>query len=181
MSVRSGILAVLSLGPAYGSQVHGEIEARTERHGQINVGQIYSTLERLQTRGLVSANGLTDDGLPLYALTSSGRLEVEAWLSEAELDPSWADFVSHVLMAASLPHAPVFSLLTSYRRLFASKSVAVDDASPSLAALAAARFDEAALDWLDAVEAALQQPHALARPLGDIRPRRGRRPRQAVG
>lgn len=180
MSVRSGILAVLSLGPAYGSQVHGEIEARTERHGQINVGQIYSTLERLQTRGLVDANGLTDDGLPLYALTPSGRVEVEEWLREAESDASWADFVSHVLMAASLPHAPVLALLASYRRLFAAEPVAAD-ASPSLAALASARFDEAALHWLDAVEAALQQPHTLARPLGDIRPRRGRRPRQAVG
>jgi DNA-binding PadR family transcriptional regulator len=180
MSVRSGILAVLSLGPAYGSQVHGEIEARTERHGQINVGQIYSTLERLQTRGLVSANGLTDDGLPLYALTPTGRVEVEAWLHEAEPDASWADFVSHVLMAASLPDAPVASLLASYRRLFAGKPTAVD-AHPSLGALASARFDEAALDWLDSVDAVLQKPHTLARPLGEIRPRRGRRPRQAVG
>jgi hypothetical protein len=43
------------------------------------------------------------------------------------------------------------------------------------------RFDEAALDWLDSVDAVLQKPHTLARPLGEIRPRRGRRPRQAVG
>ena len=114
------------------------------------------------------------------ALTPTGRVEVEAWLHEAEPDASWADFVSHVLMAASLPHAPVASLLASYRRLFAGKPAAVD-ASPSLGALASARFDEAALDWLDSVDAVLQKPHTLARPLGEIRPRRGRRPRQAVG
>jgi DNA-binding PadR family transcriptional regulator len=180
MSVRSGILAVLSLGPAYGSQVHGEIEARTERHGQINVGQIYSTLERLQTRGLVRAEGLTDDGLPLYALTPTGHIEVEAWLREPESAASWADFVSHILMAASLPHAPVSSLIASYRRVLGAHHAGVD-APRSLAALASARFEEAALDWLDAVEAALEQPDMLARPLGDIRPRRGRRPRQSIG
>ena len=54
MSVRDGLLAILSLGPAYGLQLHSELASRSPHRGPVNVGQIYATLDRLVARGLVA-------------------------------------------------------------------------------------------------------------------------------
>ncbi|WP_055949191.1 PadR family transcriptional regulator [Agreia sp. Leaf244] len=182
MSVRSGILAVLSLGPAYGSQVHGEVETRMHRVGSINVGQIYSTLDRLQSQGFVINEGMTGDGLPLYALTARGRAEVETWLTTADAGSSWSDFVGHVLLVASLPGAPVDDLVRGYRDAFGEEAVPTADSTDEpLAALgeqATRVLSRSALAWLDDVQRVLSTSDH-ARPLGSMRPRRGRRPRQS--
>ncbi|CAD5999564.1 PadR family transcriptional regulator [Agreia sp. COWG] len=177
MSVRSGILAVLSLGPAYGLQIHGEIEARTDRLGRINVGQIYSTLDRLESRGLVLPAGETDDGLPLYGLTSLGELEMIDWCRHAEPNASWSSMVGQVLMVISLPGHSASALIADYRRqLLAPLGHPGPDALTALADAASSAFASAGLTWLDSVELATREPDALARPLGQLRPRRGRRP-----
>lgn len=181
MSVRSGILAVLTLGPAYGSQVHGEVETRMNRVGAINVGQIYSTLDRLQAQGFVNQEGMTEDGLPLYTLTARGRAEVDVWLTEAEPRAGWSDLVAHVLLVASLPGAPVDELIESYRRVHSTSPASdVDDAPEPLAGLGARAgeiLSGSAGLWLDEVQDVRARVD-LARPLGSLRPRRGRRPRQ---
>ena len=182
MSVRSGILAVLSLGPAYGSQVHGEVETRMHRVGQINVGQIYSTLDRLQSQGFVMSEGMTRDGLPLYALTARGRVEVETLVSTADAGCTWSDFVGHVLLVASLPGVPVDDLLRAYREAFLEDEPPAGGTSEEpLAALgqkASRILSGSALAWLDEVQQVLSTTE-LARPLASMRPRRGRRPREA--
>ena len=181
MSVRSGILAVLSLGPAYGSQVHGEVETRMHRVGTINVGQIYSTLDRLQSQGFVISEGMTADGLPLYALSARGRAEVDTWVTTADTGSTWSDFVGHVLLVASLPGAPVDDLVQAYRHVFEEEAVPTTDSSDEpLAALgerATRVLSSSALAWLDDVQQVLSTADH-ARPLGSMRPRRGRRPRQ---
>src|SRR3954468_3507764 len=116
MSIRSGILAVLTATDAYGLQLHGELEGWTERVGRVNVGQIYSTLDRLVTAGLVRASGATDDGLPLYGVTDDSRVAAGEWLSEVEVhgtDP-WGDMTFKVMLAASLGHPGVPGLLAGY-------------------------------------------------------------------
>jgi len=180
MSVRSGILAVLSLGPAYGSQVHGEVETRMHRVGSINVGQIYSTLDRLQAQGSVVNDGMTGDGLPLYTLTPRGRAEVANWLVEPDARAGWTDFVGHVLLVASLPDAPVGALIDAYRRVHASPTPAPDSLDGPLDELGLRSgeiLSSAAMAWLDEVQDVLARVDC-ARPLGSFRPRRGRRPRR---
>ena len=73
MSVRSGVLAILTLGPAYGLQLHSELASRTPHRKPVNVGQIYGTLDRLVTQAMIEPAGLTDDALPLYRLTAAGE------------------------------------------------------------------------------------------------------------
>jgi DNA-binding PadR family transcriptional regulator len=181
MSVRSGILAVLSLGPAYGSQVHGEVETRMQRVGSINIGQIYSTLDRLQSQGFVVHEGMTDDGLPLYTLTPLGRAEVDVWLTQADARAAWSDFVGHVLLVASLPGAPIEVLLKAYRHAFDEALAVRGDPAREPLTLLSERANEiqwkSALAWLDDVHRALKGAE-LSRPLGSLRPRRGRRPRR---
>ena len=58
MSVRHALLALLSEGPKYGLQLRQEFEARTGEVWPLNVGQVYTTLQRLERDGLVES----DDG-----------------------------------------------------------------------------------------------------------------------
>ena len=58
MSVRHALLALLSEGPKYGLQLRQEFEARTGEVWPLNVGQVYTTLQRLERDGLVEVRGL---------------------------------------------------------------------------------------------------------------------------
>ncbi|MDH4147522.1 MAG: PadR family transcriptional regulator, partial [Acidimicrobiia bacterium] len=53
MSIRHGLLALLSEGPKYGAQLRTEFEERTGATWPLNVGQVYTTLSRLERDGLV--------------------------------------------------------------------------------------------------------------------------------
>ena len=61
MSVRHALLALLSEGPKYGLQLRQEFEARTGEVWPLNVGQVYTTLQRLERDGLVVSEG-DDEG-----------------------------------------------------------------------------------------------------------------------
>jgi len=183
MSVRLGILSVLTLGQAYGLQIHGELESRTNRPGEINVGQIYSTIERLQSRGLVVKAGSTSDGLPLYAVTASGEAEADAWLSfEDVVHSDWREMVSHVLLATSMPGRSALPVIRGYRARFEALGTQEttagehDPAQKRLGALSDTVLADAAIRWLDGVAAELAAPADTRQALGLLRPRRGRRP-----
>ena len=79
MSVRQGLLALLAQQPMYGAQLRSEFEARTGGTWPLNVGQVYTTLARLDRDGLVEAVGADDDGRISYRLTPAGRTEVARW------------------------------------------------------------------------------------------------------
>ncbi|TQL53454.1 PadR family transcriptional regulator [Subtercola boreus] len=185
MSVRSGVLAVLSLGPAYGLQLHAEIETRTARTGRINVGQIYSTLNRLVDARLVRP--VEPDGgdhLPRYALTADGTSEVARWVVDSDAgDPDWAAMVEHVLLVASLPGVDPGILIDAYRATWSGRPPAREtgtaerDAGAHRSAAAADQLlASAALAWLDGIETAVRRDELGSRPLSTERPRRGRRP-----
>src|SRR6202042_2153316 len=61
MSVRHALLALLSEGPKYGLQLREEFEDRTGEVWPLNVGQVYSTLQRLERDGLVESDGTGED------------------------------------------------------------------------------------------------------------------------
>lgn len=135
MSVRDGLLTLLTLGPAYGLQLHAELLDRAAHRRQINVGQIYSTLERLRERGLVEAAGSTDDGLPLHALTDEGRDQALAWLNGDGASPEedWNDILDRILLASSLSEADLAAVLGAYTRALATahqNSTGDDDDHP---------------------------------------------------
>jgi len=80
MSIRQSLLAILDQGPCYGYQLRAEFERRTGSTWPVNVGQIYSTLERLERDGLVERSEIDSDGQIHYAITGAGTTEVAAWL-----------------------------------------------------------------------------------------------------
>ena len=57
MSVKYGLLALLATEPMYGARLRAEFEARTGGTWPLNVGQVYTTLGRLERDGLVESVG----------------------------------------------------------------------------------------------------------------------------
>jgi DNA-binding PadR family transcriptional regulator len=80
VSVRQSLLAILDQGPCYGYQLRSEFDRRTGSTWPINVGQIYSTLDRLERDGLVQKADIDADGQNYYEITDAGRAEVAEWL-----------------------------------------------------------------------------------------------------
>ena len=58
--VKNGLLALLERGPMYGYQLRAEFEASTGATWPLNVGQVYTTLSRLERDGLVEPVGEAD-------------------------------------------------------------------------------------------------------------------------
>jgi DNA-binding PadR family transcriptional regulator len=78
VSVRHSLLAVLSAGPMHGYGLKTEFEAATGDIWPLNVGQVYTTLGRLERDGLVTAEA-DADGQRVYEITGAGRAELGRW------------------------------------------------------------------------------------------------------
>jgi DNA-binding PadR family transcriptional regulator len=185
VSVRNALLAILTIGPAYGFQLHGELASRTAGRRSVNVGQIYGTLDRLVKQHAVESAGATPDGLPLYRLTESGRAEAQGWLHDtsSSAGDEWNDLVDRVLIASSLPGVDMVGIIAAYRRHWLdSRTTQPDSGQERLAATAGAALAGAALAWLDQAEAQLSGDRigSYRRVLSNDRPRRGRRPSSGV-
>jgi DNA-binding PadR family transcriptional regulator len=78
VSVRHSLLAVLSAGPMHGYGLKTEFEAATSDIWPLNVGQVYTTLGRLERDGLVTAEA-DNEGQKVYEITGAGRDELSRW------------------------------------------------------------------------------------------------------
>jgi DNA-binding PadR family transcriptional regulator len=174
VSVRHALLALLSSGPKYGLQLRHEFEARTGEVWPLNVGQVYSTLQRLERDGLVESEGEDDGPSKGYAITAGGRGELEEWLTTplAPEQPPRDELVIKVLVAAEVPGVDVHQVVQVHRRhlieLMQRYTAVKADASEAEVALAlvvdAEVFRlEAAVRWLDSADLRLR--HLAGRPL----------------
>ena len=179
MSVRHALLALLSEGPRYGLQLRDEFEARTGEVWPLNVGQVYTTLKRLERDGLVSSDDDGEAPQKGYSITEAGRSELTAWLQTpaSESPPPRDELLIKVLVAAQVPSVDVHDVVQRHRRhlveLMQRYTAVKADAPESEVALAlivdAQLFRlEAAVRWLDAAEARLRRapvvPTERARP-----------------
>src|SRR4051812_13176686 len=120
MSVRHALLALLSEGPKYGLQLQQEFEARTGEVWPLNVGQVYSTLQRLERDGLVTHAGDDTERTRRrrFRLTGEGARELDEWLlapGEAP-GPPRDELLIKVLIASRLPDVDMSEVLQSHRR-----------------------------------------------------------------
>lgn len=81
MAVRDGILALLGEGPRHGYQLKFDLEAAAGAAWEVNIGQIYTTLQRLDRDGLVEQVESDAEGRVTYAITDEGRRRVDEWYS----------------------------------------------------------------------------------------------------
>ena len=88
MSVRHALLALLSEGPKYGLQLREEFEARTGEVWPLNVGQVYTTLQRLERDGLVESDD-TEDAGPAEGVPDHRRGRGRAGRGGCARRPTW--------------------------------------------------------------------------------------------
>jgi DNA-binding PadR family transcriptional regulator len=120
MSVRHALLALLSEGPKYGLQLRQEFEARTGEVWPLNVGQVYTTLQRLERDGLVEADDAAgDEGSQKgFHITAEGAAELTQWLHTPPdfSSPPRDELVIKVLVALEVPGVDVHEVVQVHRR-----------------------------------------------------------------
>ena len=119
MSVREGLLALLAERPRNGHQLKLEFEQATGAVWPLNVGQVYTTLERLERDGLVVRSTADDDATAQkqYALTAAGREELAAWWSLVPVDdpPPRDELMLKVLFAVGQGNEHALAVITAHR------------------------------------------------------------------
>ncbi|HEX6934154.1 MAG TPA: PadR family transcriptional regulator [Streptosporangiaceae bacterium] len=168
MSVRHALLALLSEGPKYGLQLREEFEARTGEVWPLNVGQVYTTLQRLERDGLVESEGEDDGPQKAFQITGGGAAELARWLrTPPDLSaPPRDELVMKVLIAIRLPDMSVREVIQAHRRYLIQlmqrwtrikEDGAQDDLSLALAVDAELFRLDSVVRWLDAAESRLRR------------------------
>jgi DNA-binding PadR family transcriptional regulator len=171
MSVRHALLALLSEGPKYGLQLRQEFEARTGEVWPLNVGQVYTTLQRLERDGLVESDGEPDeaDGPQKgFHITVAGRSELDDWLRTPPdaATPPRDELVIKVMVAATVPGVDVHDVVQVHRRHLVEamqqftrlkEGAAEDDIGVVLVVDAEIYRLDAQIRWLDAADARLRR------------------------
>jgi DNA-binding PadR family transcriptional regulator len=175
MSVRHAMLALLSEGPKYGTQLRDEFEARTGEVWPLNVGQVYTTLQRLERDDLIAAaqadDGEDDGTQKSYRITDEGVAELARWLrTPPDLStPPRDELVMKVLVALRVPGTDVRDVIQAHRRYLVElmqqwtrikDDDAGDDLSMSLAVDAELFRLDSVVRWLDAAEARIARARA---------------------
>ena len=190
MSVRHALLALLSEGPKYGLQLREEFEAGTGEIWPLNVGQVYTTLQRLERDGLVQSDDAEEDGPQKgFRITTGGEHELAAWLRTPPdlASPPRDELVIKVLVALRVPGTDVHEVIQVHRRYLVElmqqwtrikEAEAESDLSLALVVDAELFRLDAVIRWLDSADgrlkrASLSPPAAAAGPLPRLRRRVG--------
>ena len=172
MSVPHALLALLRQGPKYGLRLQSEFESRTGDVWPLNVGQVYTTLQRLERDGLVEATGEGERSQKRYRITSAGERELSQWLGNPPdlVPPPRDELVIKVLVALQVPGIDVHELLQVHRRHVIEtmqrytqvKAAAREDDVPLALVVDAELFRlEAIVRWLDAADVRLKRRQPL--------------------
>ncbi len=190
MSVRHALLALLSEGPKYGLQLREEFKARTGEVWPLNVGQVYTTLQRLERDGLVEAEDTGDDGPQKgFRITVEGAAELSRWLRTPPdlASPPRDEMVMKVLVAVRVPGTDVHEVIQAHRRYLVQlmqqwTRIKEDEAGfdLNLALVVDAELFrlDAVIRWLDSADgrlkrAAIDPPQPAPAALPRRRPRTG--------
>lgn len=176
MSIRHALLALLSEGPKYGLQLRQEFEASTGEVWPLNVGQVYTTLQRLERDGLVESDGADDAGPQKgFRITPAGTGELTTWLhTPPDLSsPPRDELVMKVLIAVRTPGVDVAEVVQSHRRYLVQlmqewtrlKEYSADrDLAFALVVDAELFRLDSVVRWLDAVDGRLKRASVDPKP-----------------
>ncbi|MHA7271247.1 PadR family transcriptional regulator [Arthrobacter sp. HLT1-20] len=117
MSIKHSLLALLAESPRYGYQLRGEFEERTGSTWPLNIGQVYTTLDRLERDALVEKEGDDGEGHVIYSITSAGRTEVMGWFAQpvAATNPPRNELAIKLALALTLTDVDVSAVVQAQR------------------------------------------------------------------
>jgi len=168
------LLALLSEGPKYGLQLREEFEARTGEVWPLNVGQVYTTLQRLERDGLVESDPAEQDGPQKgFRITVPGAEELARWLRTPPdlASPPRDELVMKVLVALRVPGTDVRDVIQVHRRYLVElmqqwtrikESEAESDMNLALVVDAELFRLDAVVRWLDAADGRIKRTAADA-------------------
>jgi DNA-binding PadR family transcriptional regulator len=193
MSVRHALLALLSEGPKYGLRLREEFEAGTGEVWPLNIGQVYTTLQRLERDGLIESDDDDERDSPQkrFRITADGEHELAAWLRTPPdmSSPPRDELVIKVLVALRVPGTDVREVIQAHRRYLVElmqqwTRIKDADVGRDLALWLAVDAElfrlDAVVRWLDAADGRIQRADVEppARSGGDL-PRLRRQVRTA--
>ena len=166
MAVREGLLALLSEQPKHGYQLKTEFEARTGQTWPLNVGQVYGTLARLASRGLVAPDAGEDgedERRRRWELTGEGRRALDRWFlaPPPPEGPAREDLVLKVLLAVDVPGVDPVAVVRTQRTALVERlqplrrrqrEARTDGPAAAIVADALAIRLESEIRWLDRCE-----------------------------
>ena len=162
MGIKEGLLALLAAKPMNGYQLKNEFEDATGNGLALNIGQIYSTLQRIERDGLIEPGVEDHEGRVVYSITPAGRAALDEWGSTPESLTDGRDEVSiKVLLSIhagtleperviDVQRSETMGMLQQYTRLRADDDG--DDLAWQLHLDRLIYNAEAELRWLDRVE-----------------------------
>jgi DNA-binding PadR family transcriptional regulator len=164
VAVREGLLVLLGDGPRHGYGLKSAFEQATGGVWPLNVGQVYSTLDRLERDGLVEPIDVEEG--QRWRLTDRGREELGEWwwVVPGEEPPPRDELVLKVLLALAQDreHAleviahqrdALLGLLAQRRRQARSRRrTGADPVAADLIVDVLVLRAEADLRWLDVCE-----------------------------
>ncbi|HET6212125.1 MAG TPA: PadR family transcriptional regulator [Micromonosporaceae bacterium] len=167
MSIRHGLLALLERGPMYGYQLRAAFEESTGATWPLNIGQVYTTLSRLERDELVRPLPEPEGAQRPYEITDAGRAELALWFATpiSRSDRPRDELAIKLALALTTPRVDVRTVvqtqrtatmrtLQEYTRLKA-RDAKPDDLSWRLVLDAMIFQAEAEIRWLDHCEASL--------------------------
>ena len=173
MSVRHALLALLTEGPKFGLRLQQEFEARTGEVWPLNVGQVYTTLQRLERDGLVESDVEGGEGPQKdFRITPEGQRELTEWLQtppDTDIPPR-DELVIKVLVALRVPGVDVHQVIQVHRRhlvemmqryTHVKAEAAEHDLGLAMVVDAELFRLEGVVRWLDAADARLGQADAI--------------------
>ncbi|MGP0224913.1 MULTISPECIES: PadR family transcriptional regulator [unclassified Paenarthrobacter] len=175
MSIRHSLLALLQDRPRYGYELRVEFEDRTGAAWPLNIGQVYTTLDRLERDGLVSKDGDDGGGHVVYSITDAGVEAVGDWFAGAveRGNPPRNEIAIKLALAVTLPGVDASAVIQSQREVsvralqehtLARKSLSTHPKTADTAMLLVLDSlifqAEAEVRWLDLCEARMVQARA---------------------
>jgi DNA-binding PadR family transcriptional regulator len=119
VSLKYGVLGLLTEQPLHGYEVKNRFEAMLGGTWDVNIGQIYTTLQRLERDGLVRPVGRRGErGKQSYELSPEGRKALLRWLAEPDSGPQslHEDIYVKLLLATRIANGDLTQLLARQKR-----------------------------------------------------------------
>ena len=121
MSLKFGILGLLAEQPLHAYSVKARFEDLLGGSWEVNIGQVSTTLQRLERDELIEPAGARGErGRLPYRLTQEGRKALDAWLAEPESEPQQLreEIYLKLLLASRVADGGVPELLARQRRVY---------------------------------------------------------------
>ena len=121
MSLKFGLMGLLAREPLHGYEVKNRFEEMLGGTWEVNIGQIYTTLQRLERDGLVRPVGPRGDrGKLEYELSPAGRKALDEWLAEPDSGPQQLheDIYVKLLVATRIANGDLPELLGRQKRAY---------------------------------------------------------------